>query len=270
MGYTFLYIIGLWWHGLKQTILYYIPLIKPEQESNQAPTWFLRVFPGWLWSTHLTSDRRPTETWLYNYRYASNVLFQSWLDQLKQQAIKGAGDIVWGWTGGPRYGFNNLSDWINAIRSRVGSWIPHWTDNLSSGLDGLYLKIPFKIRHNISSWGQLFEDVKQDVINWITARYDQSLENISILWGWVQSTGGPLKAWFDSVGVWVSDLKLNFKAGVFSALGPTWWRLVSFDRDALIYYYNLWGSYRDVLAEFLSDPLGFIYGRAEAYLLSKW
>jgi len=270
MGYSFLDIIALWWHGLKQTILYYIPLLKPEQESTFAPTWFRRVFPDWLWGAYLPWDRRPTETWLYNYRYASNVLFKSWLDELKAQAIAGAWAVVIGSTGLPSYGYPTLADWLNAIRGRVGTWIPYWTNSLAEGLTALYSQLPYSIRHNLSTWDDIFYNIKESVKTWVLSRYSLAMSNLDTVWGWLQSTGGVLKAWYDDVGSWVSYIRLNFAAGVFSVLGGVWWRLVTFDRDALDYYYNLWGAYRVTLADFVVDPLGYIYDRVESYILSKW
>ena len=171
---------------------------------------------------------------------------------------------------GPKDGYASLSDWITAIRGRVGYWVPVWTNNLAEGLSTLYLKIPYNIRHNITSWYQIFDDIKRSVKDWAIARYDLAVSNLYVLWDWVQYTGSVLKAWYDDIGTWVTNLAANFTAGVFGALGPVWWRLVTFDRDALQYYYNLWGTYRNMLSDFLSDPVGFIYDRVEDFLVRKW
>ena len=270
MGYSFLDIIGLWWHGLRQTVLYYIPLIKPDRESQVAPTWFVRVFPDWLWSYYLDADRRPTETFLYNYRYASDVLFKSWLDQLKDQAVLLAVDFVRGFTGIPQFGFVTFSDWIVSIRERVGWWVPHWSASLADGLEFLYLKLPSGVRHNLITWSGLFDDLRESIKEWVRGCYDRAISNIGIVWGWVQDTGGVLKAWYDDVGSWVSYVRINFTAAVLGALGVVWGRLVTFDRDALDYYYNLWGIYRQELADFISNPLDYLYDRIESFLVSKW
>lgn len=270
MGYNFLYIIGLWWHGLKQTILYYIPLLRPERESTLVPTWFVASLPEWLWTYYLDSDRRPTETWLYNYRYAANLVFQSWLESLKTTAISAAITIVWGWTGAVKYGYTTFSDWLTAIRTRVGTWVPYWTSSVASGLEFLYLKLPPSIRHSLSSWDEIFTNIKQSVKDWVIERYDQALSNLNTVWTWIQTIGVGLKNWFDDINVWLSGLRVNFAAVVFGVLGSAWLRLLLFDKDALQYYYNLWGVYRSILAAFLDDPLGYLYDRIENFLVNKW
>jgi len=206
MGYTFLQIVSLWWHGLKQTILFYIPLIKPEKESTVAPSWFLLSFPSWMWYSYLDSDRRPTETFLYNYRYAANVVFQRWLEVLKATAITGATAIVWGWTGGPKYGYPTLSSWLESLRGRIGTWVPYWTTTLANGLESLYLKIPFSIRHGLSSWGDIFDDIKEAVKGWVIERYDQAIRNIDTAWNWIQYTGSVIKSCFGWCLVAVSNI----------------------------------------------------------------
>jgi len=270
MAYSFLDIINIWWHGQKQTILYYAPLIKPEKELGAAPPWFTEVWPGWLWDYYLDSERRPTETWLYNYNYAAKQTLKGWLDQLKADAVNDAAAWVWSWTGGPAHGYTTLAAWLEAIRSRVGTFVPAWTFNLAAGVNDLYWKLPEGIRNLSTSWNQLWDSIKQSVKDWAKERYDSAKATVQTVWEWVTVQGQTLTNWYNSVAGWVNGFKADPYGFITGHLGDTWRKLRDFARDALDFYYNLWGASAQELSNFLADPGGFILEKAENEIIKRW
>ncbi len=248
MSYNFSEVLGIWWHGRWQAVLLAIPLIKPGREGNKAPAWFRVWYASWVWAAYLDADRRPTEQWLFFYDFAARGLFYSWLDDLRGRAVSDAFAAVVGLTGRPKHGYYTLSDWLEAAWTRVQFELPEWVWQLSGAIT----------------------TAANGVIAWARARYDDSLAKVATLWTWLQGRGSLLSAWYDQIGTWIADFAQNPRLVILGVLGGTWARLVTFDGGALSYYYNLWGSYRQTLADFLADPLGYLWDRIEDFILSKW
>jgi len=62
----------------------------------------------------------------------------------------------------------------------------------------------------------------------------------------------------------------NPKPYVLAWLGPDIGKLLTFARDCVTFYYNLWGSGWRTLGDFVADPLGFLYSRLEQALTDRW
>ena len=270
MAYSFTDIISIWWHGQKQTILYYAPFVEPEKELGAAPPWFTEVYPDWLWDYYLDQERRPTETWLYNYNYAAKETLHDWLDQLKSDAVSDAGNWVWSWTGGPDHGYSTLADWLEAIRTRVGTWVPTWADNLASGLNDTFYRLPQAIRNATASWDDIWNNIKDSVKSWAQDRYDDAKTWAINAWNWVTQQGNTLTSWYDNVASWVNAFKQDPYGTITGWLGATWGKLHTFAQNALDFYYNLWGSYAQRLSDFLADPGQFIVDWLEQRLIQLW
>ncbi|GAI57306.1 unnamed protein product, partial [marine sediment metagenome] len=108
------------------------------------------------------------------------------------------------------------------------------------------------------------------------------------LWEWYVEMGVALTEWWE----WARDALSEIVADVYawltrslgaawdflvwfwgdpgsalaSLLSPWWAKLVTFTTDCLDFWYNLWGSYAEDLAEFLADPLDFLWDHGEAWL----
>ena len=248
MTYSFFEVIGIWWHGRWQAVLLAIPLIKPGREGNKAPAWFRAWYEAWVWGAYLDSDKRPTEQWLIYYDEAAKRLFQSWLEDLKNRAVSDAFAAVVGLTGRPKHGYYTLEDWLEAAWTWATSTLPTFVSNLAA----IVAALPTNLR------------------DWVRSEYDAAKATVATLWAWLQGRGSLLSAFYDDVGVWIADFKQNPTGVILGILGGTWERLVTFDQGALGYFYDLWGTYRQTLADFLADPLGWIYDQAEDFLVSKW
>ena len=248
MSYSFSECIGIWWHGKWQRVLLAIPIIKPEREGNKAPAWFRDWAPAWVWAYWLDDDRRPTGSWLYWYDYAARNTFLSWFDDLKNTAVSESLYWVAGWTGKPKHGYYTLEDWLSAAWTRVTSTLPNWILQVQNAILTTY----------------------NGLQDWARARYDAFRVLAQAGWNWITATGSLLSAFYDDVGTWIANFKRNPAGVILGVLGGTWETLVTFDQGALSYFYNLWGSYRQTLADFLADPLGWIYDQAEDFLVSKW
>ena len=252
MGYSFPEVVAIWWHGRFQAVLLwihgYVFLVKAEREGTKAPDWFVVWYDPWVWKYYLDADRRPTEQWLFFYNFAARGLFQNWLEDLRGRAVTDAGQWVWTWTGGPRHGYSTLADWLDATWTRVQSELPAWILDLGAEIAAAY--------NSLKTWAR--------------ARYDDAVSKVAPLWTWLQTTGSLLSGFYDQVGTWIANFRENPSTVILGVLGGTWARLVTFDGGALSYYYNLWGSYRQTLADFLADPLGYLWDRAEAFLVERW
>ena len=252
MDYSFVDTIQIWWHGKWQRTLWeidkWVPYVHPEKEGNKAPSWWRDWYASWTWEYYLDDNDRPTEHWLDLYDPAARDLFHTWFNRLKDSAVGDAANWVWSWTGGPQHGYATLADWLEAAWTRVQSELPEWIWQVSGAITTAY----------------------NDLKTWARSQYDAAVAKVAILWTWLQGTGSLLSAFYDQVGVFIADFAQNPSTVILGVLGGTWARLVTFDQGALGYFYDLWGSYRQTLADFLADPLGWIYDQVEDFLVGKW
>lgn len=252
MLYNFFQVADIWWHGIKQRVLFeihrWVWLVEPEQQKHKAPAWFVRVYPSWSWVIHLDRNDRPTHQWLVNYFHAAKTLGVTWFDRLKNTAVQDAANWVWSWTGGPRHGYPTLADWLEATWTWVQSELPDWIWQVSRAITTAY----------------------NGLKDWARTRYDAFRVLAQNGWNWIIGPGSLLSAWYNQVGTWIAEFKANPSGVILGVLGSTWARLVTFDQGPLGYYYQIWDSYWEKLDAFLEDPLGYLWNRVEDFLLRKW
>jgi len=248
MEYQFLETVSIWWHGHLQRVKYDLPYIKPEREGNKAPAWFRDVYPAWYWDYYLDDDDRPTHIWLKNYFHAADRLFKTWLDRLKSTAISDAFAAAIGLTGRPKAGYYTIEDWITAFETWVYGPLYDWISDIIVDV--------YNLPGTLKAWAR--------------TRYDAAIAQIPAIQDWLNTTGATLRAFYNDTHTWIANFKGNPAGVILGVLGSTWARVVTFDQGALGYFYSLWGSYRQTLADFLADPLGWIYDQAESFLVRKW
>jgi len=268
--YGFLEIIGWLWHGMLQLIRVVVPIIQPAPEPWSAPGWFTDVWPDWLWWYYLESDSRPTETWCHNYIYAARVQMQRWIERRSDQARDTALEWVRAFTGWVAHGYSTFQDWLEAIRERTGTWVPWWADSLADAASVLWLKLPDAIRYAWQTWDDIWEGIKSSVRDWVRATYDYLVSLGQSAWDWVLAQGDALRAWWESVRSWIGAFMADPYGTIVTWLGPTWTRLTTFATDCLDFWYNLWGSNGADIGGLLSDPLNWLYDRAEDLLIERW
>jgi len=152
--------------------------------------------------------------------------------------------------------------------------------------------LPYGIRAGWQSWSDLWETIKASVRAWAKDRYDAARAWASDSIQWVRSTGDQLRRWRDQVSSWIDQVRhdpygyitgylgsswtwlLGFsaraRATVIEWLGPDWPKLVTFSRDCVSFYYNLWSSSWRVLGDFVADPREFLLDRLESALMDRW
>lgn len=294
MTHTYQFVDILFWiiHGIKQLILLWIPLLNPEAEYGTPPQFWLDHVDWDMWYAHLDADRRPDSTWIWYWNWAAWRTLGGWCDEIFIGARNAAVDWVRSFTGWLLYGYATFAEWIDAIHVRVGDWIPAWTTSLAAGLNDVWWMLPYTVRERVHTFGQFIDQLLDDLWDQITNYYLLFVQRVGYVYDWLVYTGVTIEDWFVTVGNFVLDFSRHPAAYVVGWLGeawnwvlyfwsdpggyienllsPTWTRIYVFARDCLNFWYNLWGSYAAILADFLADPLGWIYDRVEDELIDRW
>lgn len=290
--------MSIWWvleailYGLVRYVLALIPLIKaPHVRIGPPAKWW--DYNGWLdWLHFVADDGHPDEHWA-----------RSWLEmafgELANYATDRARpyvDQVRGWLLGVigyiKAGFGSMGSWVNWLQNAVGDAVPWFAANLTGAAFWLYFRFPAEIRQGWRSWADIWELIRESVRQWARARYDEARAWAYSAVQWVNTTGDQIRHWRDSVAgvidqirynpygwitgklgsawVWLVGFWGDARATVIGWLGPDWPKLVTFSRDCVSFYYNLWSAGWRVLGDFVSDPRGFVFDRLEQAILDRW
>jgi hypothetical protein len=280
--------------GVWQWIRKEVPdwIIEPRHVSRGPPGWWGSVKTWGDWYYCVASDGHPQSCWFSNYIDACWKLLGKWIDEAADDVGDAVSGAVRSWVGYVQGGFSNFSDWIKWLQGLTGGYLPWWASSLADAADRLYWWLPAEIRQGYTSWSDLWEGIKASVRDWARARYDDAKAWADGAWQWVLNQGATLKGWYDAAGAWLDDFRQNASERVRGWLGTAWDWIVGFwndpygtitgtlgdswealktaARDALPFWYNLWGSYADEIGAFWGDPLGYLYDRVEDFLSDKW
>jgi len=268
--YGFISILMWWYHGIEQHIRDVAPFISCERETSSPPQFWLDHYSYHDWRDTLGDDLVPGWRWIYYWQYAVKYALRDWIDEVGTDARDTAVSWVHGFTGWVSFGYSTFQEWMTALRNRVGIWLPSWADDVIDGLIKLYTTFPLAIRNAWITWEDQWEGIKQSVREWVNNAYSDAKAKALSAWYWVQLVGLGIATWYDSVRDWVLGFVQDPYSTIVDLLGETWNRIVTFAQGALSYYFNLWGAYAATMSEFWADPLGWLYDRAETYLIGKW
>ena len=279
-------------YGLIRYVLYLIPLVKAPRVYRSMPSewWRYNWYSDWL---HLDDDGGyPDERWCRCWlemafgelqRLATDKA-RPYVDQAKAALLKVIGYV--------RSGYSSLGDWVNHLQMLVGESVPFFAVNLTGAAAWLYYRLPASIRQGWRGWDATWEWIKETVRAWARSRYDEAKFWASRAWDWMLHTGAILRRWQERVEVWIDHVRGNSYGWMTSLLGPAWFwllgfwsdaraivlgwlgpdwpKLVTFSRDCISFYYNLWSAGWRVLGDFVADPRGFILDRLESALMDRW
>jgi hypothetical protein len=184
--------------------------------------------------------------------------------------------------------FLTIPEWLLAIRGWIGEILPEWASDIVDGLWTLWNLLPEPIRDGLLTWAEFLATAPEAIQDWVREYIGWAIGWVIELWDWYIDLGQGLTDWWlwahdqlddllnDAYGwivrhlgkVWEFLIWLwgNPTGAVASWLSPWWDQLVTFATDCLDFWYNIWGEYAEDLAEFLADPLEFLWNRGETWL----
>lgn len=242
-----------------------------------APEWFTC---GWawasLWDDNLvdcnpgTGKCRPNTAFYLHYRRVARDRFQDWIDDAADTVARPLVNAVSALLGTLYHGYTTFSTWINAIRGRVGSWVPWWADHLAHAAVRLFDWLPSDITAGLVSFYDKFVAWYEATKLWVQVHYDAAKN-------WVANVAPDLTAgyitvrnWYDVVATWVTNFKADPYGTVASWLGAAWTTWIVLRYAIVDFYNNVWVPYKITLHDFLADPLGWTYDRVEDELIRRW
>lgn len=276
------------WHGVIQSCLLWIPLLKPLVEPWIPPWWWVACYYNEHWQENLDDEHRPTDLFMYYWWrcFWSHVHF---FVNLTVVWLAGElNDLTLALLGALHEGYESFAEWIYAISDRLGDYLPDWCTSFVDGLLRLFAMFPETIRDAVETWSDIWERVRQAAEDWARARYEEARGFAYDLWDWYTALARTVTDWWQSAHDLLDDFLSDVYGFITRFLGeawtfltwfwsnpaaalavwlaPWWTPLVTFATDCLDFWYNVWGSYAQELSEFLADPLGFLWDRGEAWL----
>jgi len=267
-------------------------VIRSDTMDKMPPDWWYK-FKRWeRWYYATDADGRPLQHWFPVYFDCCWSWLGFWIEEVGDWAWEKALELVRLFTGFVQFGYATFESWVTAIRNRVGTYIPWFSTSLADAARLLYNWLPPEIRDGVKTWQAIWSDIIRVVHDWAMTRYDTVR---SWYWGARQTLEGwvsDLRSWWLAAASFLDDFRYNAEARVrqwlggawdwlvsfwnnpfgtiTGYLGETWNKLYAFARDALEFYYNLWGQYSQEIGAFWSNPLRWLYDRVEDYLVEKW
>ena len=267
-------------------------VIRSDTMDKMPPDWWYKFkqWERWYYATDV--DGRPLPHWFNVYFDCCWSWLGFWIQEVGDWAWEKALDLVRLFTGFVQFGYATFESWVTAIRNRVGTYVPWFANSLAHATYRLWQWLPPEIRDGIQTWQAIWGNIINTVQQWAQSRYDDVR---GWYWGarrtlerWVND----LHSWWQYAHGWLDDFRHNAEArvrqwlggawswlvafwndpygAITGYLGETWNKLYSFARDALVFWYNLWGQYSEEIGEFWSNPLRWLYDRVEDYLVEKW
>jgi len=289
---TIFLILDWIFYGLVRYILYLIPLVKAPKVYRRAPLQWWSYNGSWDWSQRNADNGHPNDHWCRSWLEMAFGELQKlatdkarpYVDQVKNWLLDRIGYI--------RSSFPSLGAWVNWLQRAVGESVPYFAANLAGAASWLYFRLPASVRQGWRDWDAIWEWIKASVRQWAQVRYDAAKGWAWDAVTWVVHAGDQLLRWRDHVAGWIDHVRgdsygwivsllgpgwswllgfwANARATVIGWLGPDWPKLVTFSRDCVTFYYNLWSAGWSVLAEFIADPKGFIMDRLEQVIMDRW
>lgn len=262
-------LLGQWMHFIYTKVFswvseFYYPYLEwlLPRFTKGAPTWFTC---GWAWADlwndnlkNCTGDPprcRPNTAFVLHFRKVAKDRYEDWVAD-KAGTIAGVlVDAVSVLLGSLLHGYTTFSIWIDAIRGRVGTYVPWWTTTLAAGLVWLRSKFPTAIRDATSTWDDIWGSIKTAVKDWAKARFDAAI-------AWLNNTVSALvtgyntvRAWYDLVSTWVTNFKNNPVGTVVGWLGAAWTAWTGVRTGIVNFYNNVWVPFKVGLHDFLDHPV---------------
>jgi hypothetical protein len=257
-------------YGVVQYARYYLPLVDPSPVDFTPPAWWFLFYSQGDWDRGLGSDGVPRLVWILKWLRGCYQLVGAWVEEVGAWAFDNALNTVYSWTGLPQHGYPTFRAWLDAIRSRVGTWVPAWASDLADAAVALYFMLPFGIRHARYSWSEFVQGFVDDAVAFLLSWLSDTISWAAQAWAWVGLYGEVIRLWVDGVRAWLNWFRSNPTEAVEQWLGTDYQRLRLFAQDALTFYYNLWGQFARDLSEFLHYPARFIIDRLEDELIRRW
>jgi len=268
----------LWWNligGWMDFIFHYVSSAYFRERllptfSTTAPQWWKDSWGhSYNWYHHLT-DGVPDGAFAWYYRHAARDRYSDWLNAMADAVARPLTDAIYHLLGNIKYGYTRFSDWLTAIRGRVGSWVPWWTTTLAAGMEFLHSLFPLDIRDGIVSWYDKFVAWYNAAISWAQTRYEATRVWVANTGSWLVSGYNTVRDWYDCSWGWLDDFRYNIYARITAWLGPPWYFLAGAWWELQNFYNTVWVPYRATLHDFLADPLGWLYDRVEDELVRRW
>jgi len=280
MGATIYSLLGILWWNLIGQYMYYVYAklslgitwrrrLLPRFDPG-PPQWWLDTWHVYDWWNGNLDNRVPNTAFVLFYRRAAKDRFEEWIKNAADSIARPLVNAVLWLLGSLLHGYTTFSAWIEAIRHRVGTYVPSWAASLADAAKLLYRWFPAAIRAGASTWNDIWESIKTAVKNWARARFDDAMTWVANNAPWVIDWVNFLGNWYYAAGEWLTAFKEDPYAVIAAALGVAWSTWTGIYNGILNFYNNVWVPYRITLHDFLADPLGWMYDRVEDELVRRW
>lgn len=288
-----MYQIAVWiLHWTVQHLRYHMPYIEPWAENAGPPVWWYHFYSEWDWWRLIGPGNIPYRVLIDMALRGSWRLIGLWVDEVGDWVASEARVYVRAITGYLAHGYVTFYQWCEALRDRVGTFVPYFADSIAAATVWLYLLLPGDIRDSAVSWYDKFVAWYNASNSWAAVQFDAAKTWVANIAPDLVTGYNTVRTWYDTVRFWVSgfyddpygkivgylgpawdwlkDFRYYYYAWITGWLGSPWDKLMAFTGGALTFFYNLYALYAAEIGAFWSDPLMWLYDRAEDELVRRW
>ena len=285
-------ILGWAFYGAIRYVMFWIPLVTPFSVDIGMPSSWWR-YNGWSdWEHKDDNKGGPDEHWLNSWFEMVFGEYKRLIIHEAESLVSSARQYILGLIGGIQAGVGSLGGWLQKLDDWIGGYIPDWAGTLSGGLNWLRVHLPEEIRYGWQSWTGLWASIRETVKTWARDRYDWFRGLAQWAAEWATSTGASLAVWRDQVAGWIAAFRADPYGYIVGRLGSAWFwllgfrdrgreqvlawlgpdihNILTFGRDCVVFYYNLWSRGWAELGEFVDDPRAWLMDRLEKATVDRW
>lgn len=269
----------LWWNLVGQYMYYvyaklslttfWVHRFLPRFDPG-PPQWWLDTWHVYAWWDDNLDSRIPNTAFVLLYRQAAQERFRDWINDAANTVAQTLVDAVSNLLGILYHGYTTFSDWLSALRGRVGTWVPDWADHLAHAATLLFGWLPSDITSGIVSFYDKFVAWYEVTKSWVRVGYDAAKNWVANVAPMLTAGYITIRNWYDIVATWVTNFKADPYGTVAGWLGAPWTTWIVLRYAIIDFYNNIWVPFKATLHDFLADPLCWMYDRVEDELIRRW
>lgn len=248
---------GEWWSfcenvGIPDWLRGRFPDHTPGFITDSGATWYYKLF---------CAGNRPSGFCVTIWNDAVRFAFAKWLSNQIDSGLTTVRTWVTNITGAVPSGWSTLGQAIGKALDWIGQGLPYFAPTIAIGLGWLYGRLPKSVREGLTTWPEIWNNLKAEVRDWTKRWFTPVVEKANNAWGWILGKGDQVYTFYLDGRTLVENLKAHPLDTVLDWLGVSYGQWHTFWTDPLDYILFKWGLCKAEVREFFDHPVLWLLDR---------